>query len=123
MTLPNIHLSGERIMYKLYAEKITKRDKIQIFADIINVCIKSSTVTRIIRLANVPYNRWIEFSEILCDRGYLEKISTDKKLKDDRTKFFYKATPSGIRWYKLIHSIYKPLELDNIYNGVGDKHR
>jgi predicted transcriptional regulator len=114
---------GERIVNKLYAEKITKRDKIQILADIINVCIKSSTVTRIIRLANVPYNRWIEFSDFLCDKGYLEKISTDKKLKDDRTKFCYKATPSGIRWYKLIQSIYKPLELDNIYNEMEDKHR
>ncbi len=101
------------MMKKLYAENIERRDKLQIFADIIKVTTKKTKTTRILRLANVQYNTFIECIETLCEAGLLEKIPPKKKPtppSDMRTKYTYKATDTGIKWSEMVDEIYETLE-------------
>ncbi len=98
---------------RLYADYLERRDKVQIYADIIKVTKKPTKTTRILRLANVQYNTFIECIDTLCNAGLLEKISLDYKkssIKGDRINYRYKATAMGLRWLKSLDEIYKRLE-------------
>jgi len=97
----------------LYSENIERRDKLQIFADIIKVTTKKTKTTRVLRLANVQYNTFTECIETLCSAGLLERIPVNGKASsssDMRTKYTYKATDTGIRWSEMVDEIYKTLE-------------
>ncbi len=95
-----------------YADYLERRDKVQIYADIIKVTKKPTKTTRILRLANVQYNTFLECIDTLCTAGLLEKISIDykKTSKDNRTKYKYQATNTGRKWVESIDEIYQRLE-------------
>ena len=98
---------------KLYAECVDRRDKLQIFADIIKVSTAESKITRILRLANVQYNTFNEYTETLCRAGLLERIMSYKKPRKSRDlhkTFAFKATERGLKWIEMVDSIYQVIE-------------
>jgi len=98
---------------QLYADYLERRDKVQIYADIIKVTKKPTKTTRILRLANVQYNTFIECIDTLCNAGLLEKTSLEHRkssTKDGRTKYRYKATDMGLKWLESLDEIYIRLE-------------
>ena len=98
---------------RLYADYLERRDKVQIYADIIKVTKKPTKTTRILRLANVQYNTFIECIDTLCNSGLLEKISLEYKkssTKDNRAKFVYQATEIGRKWCEALDELYNTLE-------------
>ena len=99
-------------MTPLYAEKTDRRDKIQVYADIINVARRPVKITRIMRLANVQYNQFKEYVEKLCSTGFLEKssIMSPGMSEAKRTSYTYKATDMGVKWCKLVSELYAKLE-------------
>ena len=99
----------------LYTESIERRDKVQIFADIIRVSGKSAKVTRILRLANVQYNTFIEYVDRLCGIGFLERVSLEKSgVSGKRSPSYrYKATMMGEEWCGLVDEIYEDLEVSS----------
>lgn len=99
----------------LYTEYVERRDKVQIFADIIRVSDKSTKVTRILRLANVQYNTFLECVDRMCSVGFLEKVSLDKsEHRKSRTSYRYKATMMGEEWCDLVDEIYEELEASSV---------
>lgn len=97
---------------RLYADYIERRDKVQIYADILKVTKKPQKTTRIIRLANIQYNAFLECVETLCDAGLLEKLSLDYKDEDGhvKTKYEYKATEMGEKWCEMLDELVLALE-------------
>jgi len=96
----------------LYADYIERRDKIQIYADILKVTKRPQRATRIIRLSNIQYNTFLECVDTLCNSGLLEKISLDYKEKDAhvKTKYEYKATKMGEKWCEMLDEVVRALE-------------
>lgn len=102
-----------RLYKKLFADSIERRDKLQLFADIIKVSTNETKITRILRLANIQYNTFHECIETLCDAGLLEKISYNDRhsqSQDKRSKHIYKATEMGQKWCEMVDEIYLTLE-------------
>jgi predicted transcriptional regulator len=97
---------------RLYADYLERRDKVQIYADILKVTAKPTKTTRILRLANVQYNTFLECIETLCDAGLLEKVSLNlnKPSRDDRTKYTYHATDMGRKWCESLAELYQILD-------------
>ena len=98
---------------RLYADYLERRDKVQIYADIIKVTKQPTKTTRILRLANVQYNTFLECIETLCSAGLLEKISVDynkKSKRKDYKKIEYQATEMGRKWVDSLDELYKILE-------------
>ena len=97
---------------RLYADYLERRDKVQIYADIIKVTKKPIKTTRILRLANVQYNTFLECMDTLCNAGLLVKISlgyNKSSKKDDRVKYKYLATDMGRKWVESLEEIYRRL--------------
>lgn len=99
-------------MSSLYTEREDRRDRIQVYADIIKVARRPVKITRILRLANVQYNQFREYLERLCDAGFLERLSVGSSGRkgDGRTRYAYKATEMGDRWCELVSELYERLE-------------
>jgi predicted transcriptional regulator len=98
---------------RLYADYLERRDKVQIYADILKVTKQTTKTTRILRLANVQYNTFLECMDTLCNAGLLEKISLDYNKyssKKDNKKYAYKATEMGRKWCEALDEIYERLE-------------
>jgi predicted transcriptional regulator len=98
---------------RLYADNLERRDKLQIFADIIKVSSKETKMTRILRRANVQYTTFLECIEILRQAGLLQIYTPDEEMKssdDMRTRRVYKSTDMGLKWSKLVDKIYQTLE-------------
>lgn len=98
---------------KLFADNIERRDKLQLFADIIKVSTNETKITRILRLANIQYNTFQECIETLCDAGLLEKEAFNEQRRasqDMRSKHTYKATEMGIKWCEMVDEVYQTLE-------------
>jgi predicted transcriptional regulator len=98
---------------KLYADALERRDKIQVYADIIRVSEKATPTTRLLRLANIQYNTFADCINTLINAGLLEKIPLrfSKKSKDQtRRKYAFKSTEMGKEWCKQIDEIYSILE-------------
>jgi predicted transcriptional regulator len=108
-------MEKEKMAKKLYAETIERRDKIQVYADILRVTEKTTPTTRLLRLANIQYNTFADCINALCSAGLLEKIPlryTKKALKNNRRrKYAFKATKMGKEWCK---------QIDDIYSILGD---
>jgi len=103
----------ENTLGRLFADNFDRRDKLQIFADIIKVSSRETKMTRILRLANVQYNTFLECIEKLCRAGLLEKVAPNEDMKssdDMRTKCVYKATETGVKWSKQVEEIYQTIE-------------
>ena len=112
---PNINLprERERMIGRLYADYLERRDKVQIYADIIKVTKKPTKTTRILRLANVQYNTFLECIDTLCSAGLLEKkyLNTKKSSsRDNRAKFVFQATEIGRKWCETLDELYNTLE-------------
>jgi len=97
---------------RLYADYIERRDKVQIYADILKVTKKPQKPTKILRLANIQYNTFIECVDTLCNAGLLEKTSLNYKVKNAhvKTKYEYKATEMGEKWIKMLDEVVRSLE-------------
>ena len=95
----------------LYVEKINRRDKLQIYSDIISVSSRPVKITQILRLANVQYNMFLEYVDNLCSAGLLERLSIKcKKGSKKITTFAYKATEMGLNWCVAVDEIYGQLQ-------------
>ena len=95
-------------MERLFTESLKRRDKVQIFADIIKVTIKPTKTTRILRLANVQYNTFQDCIEKLCKLGLLRKINSydpnSRKIsRRQRKKHLYIATDLGLKWCEMVN--------------------
>jgi predicted transcriptional regulator len=103
---------GENLINRLYADYIERRDKVQIYADILKVTKRPQRTTRIIRLANIQYHIFLECVDNLCNAGLLEKVSLDYKDKDGhvKTKYEYKATEVGEKWCEMLDEVVRALE-------------
>ena len=98
---------------KLFADSMERRDKLQLFADIIKVSTNETKITRILRLANIQYNTFHECIETLCEAGLLEKVAFNdqhRPSQDMRSKHAYKATEMGMKWYDMVNEGYRTLE-------------
>ena len=98
---------------KLFADSIERRDKLQLFADIIKVSTNETKITRILRLANIQYNTFHECIETLCEAGLLEKVAFNDQRRpsqDMRSKHAYRATEMGTKWCEMVDEVYRTLE-------------
>ena len=99
---------------QLFAENEDRRDRIQIYADILKVTKKPTNKTRILQLANIQFHIFQEYIEQLCSNGFLEKINTTenkanlKKTKPRKTLF--KATELGLKWCNKVEEVYQKLK-------------
>lgn len=99
--------------YKLYADSLERRDKLQLYADIIKVSNRETKITRILRLANIQYNTFLESIEKLCKAGLLKKDNPFRRNqlpRDTRVKHIYKVTKMGLKWCEMVDEIYQTLE-------------
>ena len=95
---------------QLYANVEERRDKLQIYYDIVKVTARPTKITRILRLANVQYNTFLECVDRLIQAGLLETLHlSGKKPRKGRVKVVYKATEQGLEWCKNIEEIYNAL--------------
>jgi len=98
----------------LYANVEERRDKLQIFYDIIKVSQRHTKTTRILRFANVQYNTFQECIDKLLRAGLLERIQLHslgtRSSSDMRSKYSYKATDLGLKWCERVEEIYHTLE-------------
>ena len=97
---------------RLYADYLERRDKVQIYADILKVTKKPTRTTRILRLANIQYNTFLDCIETLCNAGMLEKVSLDykKKRRDVKTKYAYQTTAMGHQWCEMLDEVINALK-------------
>ena len=98
----------------LYAEGLDRRDKLQIYADVLKVSHRETKMTRILRLANIQYNTFNECIEKLCKAGLLTKVdmrNNVKTIKDNRSKYVYITTELGLNWLERVDEIYSTLEV------------
>jgi predicted transcriptional regulator len=98
---------------QLYANVEDRRDKLQIYYDIIKVTIRPTKITKILRLANIQYNTFHDCIDKLLRAGLLEKVNairSSRKSSDKRIKCSYKATKLGLEWCDEVDYIYKILE-------------
>jgi len=103
----------KKMVEVLYTDTSERRDKIQIYADIIQITKTPKKMTRILRLANIQFNSFQESIDILCESNLLEKILlkyANKNVADNRVKYKYKATKMGLDWIKQVNEIYKTIE-------------
>ncbi len=101
---------------RLYADYLERRDKVQIYADILKVTKQPTKTTRILRLANVQYNTFLECVNTLCAAGLLEKTNLDYKKpspKPGNRKYVFRATELGRRWCESLEDLYERLEKVN----------
>ena len=99
---------------QLYANVEERRDKLQIYCDIIKVATRAEKITRILRLANVQYNTFQECIEKLVKAGLLVTVQIKEKKnrsKKSHLKVVYKATEQGLKWCENIEEIYNTLEV------------
>ena len=94
------------IRKSLYTEGIERRDKVQIFADIIRVTDKPTKITRILRFANLQYNTFLDCVDRLCNVGFIERVGPAS-----RGRYRYKSTKTGEEWCDLLDEIYEGLEI------------
>ena len=102
----------EGMIRRLYADYLERRDKVQIYADIIKVTKRPTKTTRILRLANVQYNTFLECIDTLCNAGLLEKKYLNLKKSssgDDPKKYVYQATEIGRKWCESLDELYDTL--------------
>jgi predicted transcriptional regulator len=95
----------------LYTEGIERRDKVQVFADIIRVSDKPIKITRILRFANIQYNTFLDCVDRLCNVGFMERVGPDQSGISSRGRYRYKATKTGEEWCDLLDEIYEGLEI------------
>ena len=98
---------------RLYTDLLERRDKVQIYADILKVTKEPTKTTRILRIANVQYNTFLECIDTLCNAGLLEKIALEDKKpfqKPVSTKYVFRATELGQKWLESLEAIYERLE-------------
>lgn len=103
----------------LYAESLERRDKLQIYADVLKVSYKETKMTRILRLANIQYNTFNECIDKLCEAGLLEKVdmlNDERTSQDNRSKYEYKVTEMGTKWLDLVDDIYRTLDAPRARN-------
>lgn len=97
----------------VFADTSGRRDKLQIYADIIKVSVQPVKITKILRMANVQYNTFRDCIDKLCAAGLLEKIPILKRSRskhDLRTSYVFKATDRGLRWCQMVEEVYKTLD-------------
>ena len=91
---------------------VERRDKLQIYSDIIEACKVPTKLTKIIRLANLQYNTFLTMMPKLLEKKMVktEKIvRTGRKKIDKRTKYTFEATEKGREFKRKINAIYEEI--------------
>ena len=102
----------EKMIGRLYADYLERRDKVQIYADILRVTKETTKTTRILRMANVQYNTLLECVNTLCEAGLLEKTDLEYKkspFKPRNRKYGFRATELGRKWCESLDDLYERL--------------
>ena len=100
------------MLNQLYTERMERRDKIQIFADIIKTTKTSMPITAVLRKTNVQYNTFKDIIDVLCERGLMSRIPAGKNgssHREGRTKYIYQATYDGLKWSKTVDEVYSAI--------------
>jgi len=84
-----------------------RRDKLEIFKDVLKTCKEASQITRVTRLANLQFYSFHEYVAPLVSREYLEQRPYG--IKDHRTFLEWKTTPKGRELIKEIENIYEKI--------------
>jgi predicted transcriptional regulator len=99
------------MLEQLYVTSEQRRDKIQIYYDILKVSAQPVKITRLMRLANIQYNAFIDCTETLLKAGFLEKVNFRTRKKRSKTKELFKATRIGLDWCRQVEEIYNSLHI------------
>lgn len=97
---------------QLFNDVEERRDKIQIYSDIIRISATPVKATKILRKANIQYNSFMKYIDTLSCAGLMEKLPVvrgDEPAHDKRTTYLYKATKFGIEWCNRVDGIYGTL--------------
>jgi predicted transcriptional regulator len=89
----------------LYKDKTVRRDRIQIYFDMITVASTPINATMIMQHANVQFNMFKESIENLLGVGFIEEIEIE-----GRPNSLYKSTMKGIEWTRKVDQVYTELE-------------
>jgi len=93
-----------------------RRDALQVYSDILEVCRGGAKTTEVIRYGNVNTRQFVKSSELLIENGLLaRKLEED----DGRTKYIYKATEKGLAFVNLVKKCYALLKgKENPYGDI-----
>lgn len=89
-------------MMELFDEKCIRRDRIQLFSDIIQVARIPRKTTKIMRIANIQYNIFFKMVQKLMDNGLIEKNGVKNPT--------FVATDVGVVWSREVHRLYSALK-------------
>lgn len=89
-------------MMELFDEKCIRRDRIQVFSDIIQAAKIPTKTTKIMRKANIQYHIFFKMVQNLMDYGLLEKNGEEKPT--------FVATNMGVVWSREVHRLYSILK-------------
>jgi len=81
-----------------------RRGRLELYADILEACLKESKVNEILLKANTSFNTFLSNAEVLIERGLL--IETTNFDRDQRVRFF-KTTEKGRKFLLLIQEARK----------------
>jgi len=101
---------------QLFDEIEHRRDNIQILADILKVTSQPTKMTKILRVANIPYDAFQKCIDKLNDAGLIRVIPIEKgsgSSHDKRTSYVFEATIIGINWCKKVENVYNTLEMNS----------
>ena len=100
-------LSRIMMLNDLFEGEETRRDSLQIYADIVAVCTEPSKITKIIRMANVQYRFLQRALDLLLEAGLIRKMLPT--YRDERTSREFATTELGLRWRRTVCSVYDAL--------------
>lgn len=92
-------------MMELFDEKYIRRDRIQVFSDIIQAAKIPTKTTKIMRKANIQYHSFFKMVQNLMDNGLLKKNGEEKPT--------FVATDVGVVWSREVHRLYSVLKDSN----------
>jgi len=92
-------------MIELFDDDYIRRDRIQLFSDIIQVARTPRKTTKIMRKANIQYNIFSKLVQNLMDNGLIERNGVKNPT--------YVATNLGVVWSQEVHRLYSVLKDSN----------
>jgi len=85
---------------KLYADQVERRSKLQIYGDVLAVCIRDRRTSEILHEANLFAQSWNEYRPTLIEKGLLMSYT------DSGGARYYRATAHGRRILRTIRDVY-----------------
>lgn len=85
---------------ELYADRVERREKLQIYGDVLAVCIRDRRTSEILHEANLFAQSWDEYRPALIAKGLLMSYT------DSNGATHYRSTAHGRKMLKTIRDIY-----------------